>query len=548
MERALRRRWLILLIGVASLGLSFYFIANLESEFLPTEDKGRFFGMVIAPQGATPEYTDRMMTQMEAIVEEEDAIRSYFSAVALPFNGPGDATMGFLFARLKADDRPHITDVMSGPTGLSGRFFTEVEGAIAIPIIPKSVDVTFDQPYQLVITNPDLEALDAYTQQVVGRLWQEGFVSNPRAAFQINKPELSVEIDRDRAAELGVTVFEISRTLQILFGGDDVSSIKLEGKEYEVIAQMAREERLLPSNIDGVYVRNEVGDLVQLSNVVRVEERAGPTVIERYARSRSATIAATPQGVPLGTAVARTESILAETLPPGFSYNWKGEAKDLKESSSDIYAFMILAVIVVYMVLGAQFESFSSPFVVMLSLPLAMVGAFGLLYGLSWVNHFGVMFFEWTRYAPEAPGWAHIMDRILPRIPSMNINIYSQVGLILLIGLVTKNSILLVEFANQQRLLGASARDAIFRAGAIRLRPILMTSMATIMGILPIAIGFGDAAESRRPLGVVAVGGMITSTLLTLFVIPVMYTLMADLGTRFGKKAFPVLQNQEESP
>ena len=240
---------------------------------------------------------------------------------------------------------------------------------------------------------------------------------------------------------------------------------------------------------------------------------------------------------------------MAETLPPGFSYEWRGEANDLKESSNDIYAFMLLAIIVVYMVLAAQFESFASPFIVMLALPLAMLGAFGLLYGLSWVDHLGQMFYGWTHFAPDAPPWAHTVQKLIPRIPSMNMNIFSQVGLILLIGLVTKNSILLVEFANQQRATGLDAKAAMLKAGMIRLRPILMTSMATIMGILPIAIGFGEAGESRRPLGVVAVGGMFTSTLLTLFVIPVIYTIFADVSAKLSrKKQSNPTPSQEKEP
>jgi multidrug efflux pump subunit AcrB len=377
--------------------------------------------------------------------------------------------------------------------------------------------------------------LNSYTRQLIDRFRQEGFLANARTPFEMNKPELSVHIDRDRAADLGIPIRDLSRSLQILFGGDDLSTIKIGGKQYDVIAQLERDDRLTPNQMDQLYVRSARGDLVQLGNVVTLEETAAPTVIERFGRKRSATIEGTPAGVPLGTAMARTDAILAETLPAGFSYDWKGEARDLKESSRDIYGFMILAIIVVYMVLGAQFESFASPFVVMLALPLALLGAFGALYGLSWVNHFGTMLHGWVNYAPDAPGFAKVLSRIVPRIPAMNINIFSQVGLILLIGLVTKNSILLVEFANRQRATGLDATAAMLKAGLIRLRPILMTSMATIAGILPIAIGFGEGAESRRPLGVVAVGGMITSTLLTLFVIPVMYTLLADLGQLWSR-------------
>jgi HAE1 family hydrophobic/amphiphilic exporter-1 len=186
-----------------------------------------------------------------------------------------------------------------------------------------------------------------------------------------------------------------------------------------------------------------------------------------------------------------------------------------------------MAIVVVYMVLAAQFESFVHPFTVMLALPLAFLGAFGLLYGLSWVNHYGTGFFGWANYAPDPPAIAHTLSRIVPRIPSMNLNIFSQVGLVLLVGLVTKNSILLVEFANQERGRGLDAKTAMLNAGRIRLRPILMTSFATIAGILPIALGLGESGEARRPLGVVAVGGMMTSTVLTLVVIPVIYTLLS---------------------
>ncbi|NQU40886.1 MAG: efflux RND transporter permease subunit [Lentisphaerae bacterium] len=533
---SLNNRWKIVLIALLSIGASYWLFKHLDQEFLPQEDKGRLLGIVIAPDGSAPEYTDRMMQQVESILAEEPAVKSYFSAVALPFEGPGNAAMGFTFVRLKNGKRAHIGDVVGGPNGLGARLFMEVEGAISIPIMPKAVDIGFSQPYQLVLKNPDLDKLNEFTQAMVGRLWQEGFVVNARSAFTMSKPELRVVIDRNRAAELGVSVRDISRTLQILFGGDDISEIKLKGKQYEVIAQLERDHRLVPADLDQLFVRGRDGSLVQLSNVITTSETAGPTMIKRHARERAAIIEATPAGVTLGTAVARTDAILAEMLPPGFSYDWSGEAKDLQESSADIYGFMLLAIIVVYMVLAAQFESFVSPFVVMLALPLAFLGAFGLLYVLNLVNGLGTMLYGWAHYAPDPPAFVPILSGLVPRIPAMNINIFSQVGLILLIGLVTKNSILLVEFANQQRAQGLDAKAAMLKAGLIRLRPILMTSMATIAGILPIAIGFGAAAESRRPMGVVAVGGMITSTILTLFVIPVMYTLLADLAGGRAKR------------
>lgn len=533
---SLRHRPTVLGVAVLSLILAYYFFANLEQEFLPNEDKGRLLALAITPEGSTPEYTDRMMSRMEEIAAETPGIDTYFTAVALPFAGPGEATLGFMFVRLTDGDRPHVRDIVGGPRGLAARFITEVEGSLSIPILPKAVDLSFGQPFELVISHPDLDELDETVQSLLNQFRQAGFLANPRSTFQLNKPEVRVRIDRDRTNALGVSILDLSRTMQLLFGGQDVSDFKQDGKQFDVIVQLDRQARLTPGDLDRLFVRGDGGDLVQLSNVVTFEEGAGPNRIERFQRQRSATIEGTPVGMPLGTAMARAEALLSEHLPEGFRADWKGDALNLRESSGDIYRFLILAIIVVYMVLAAQFESFVHPFTVLLALPLAFLGAFGLLYVLSWVNFAGEMMFGWANYAPDPPAIAHILSSIIPRISSMNLNIFSQVGLILLVGLVTKNSILLVDFANQQMAKGLDSRESMLKAGLIRLRPILMTSLATVAGILPIAIGFGEAAEGRRPLGVVAVGGMITSTLLTLFVIPVIYTLFADLSKKITKR------------
>ena len=531
---ALNHRGKVALFAGISLVFSLLFFINLEQEFMPQQDKGRFMGITIAPEGSTPEYTDRMVRQAEVILSENEGVEAYFAAVALPMNGPGDGKQGIFFVKLADEERPHINDMIAGPKGLMSRFMGEIEGALTFPITPKAVDTGMDQPFLLVVSHNDLNVLNDMTQQLIGRFAQEGYLQNARSAFQMNKPEINIQIDRDRAAALGVSVRDISQTLQILFGSQDLSNIKVGGKQYEVIAQLQRMNRLTPNDLQQLYVRNDKGELVQLTSVITAEEGVGPTEIQRYSRQRSATIEATPAGIPLGTAMDRTEAILEEVLTEGFDYHWAGEAKDLRESSGDIYGFMLMAIIVVYMVLAAQFESFISPFVVMLALPLALMGAFGSLWVLSWVNYGGTMLYGLAHYAPVPELVANIagmLTHVVPRIPAMNINIFSQVGLILLIGMVTKNSILLVEFANQQQEMGIEPKEAMIKAGLLRLRPILMTSIATIAGILPIAIGFGETAESRRPLGVVAVGGLITSTILTLYVIPVAYTLLA----RFSK-------------
>ena len=285
-----------------------------------------------------------------------------------------------------------------------------------------------------------------------------------------------------------------------------------------MIAQLQRTNRLTPGDLDKIYVRNREGSLVQLSSIVRREVGVAPNKIERYNRIRSATISGTPVGVTMGTTVEKVKGMLDEQMPSGFLYDWSGESRDLQDAGKEIYWILILALIIVYMVLASQFESLVHPLTVMLTVPLAAVGALGLL---------------WLLGALGKSGW-------IPPIPAMNINLFSQIGMVLLVGLVTKNGILLVEFANQLKEQGMNAHQAMVQSGAVRLRPILMTAVSTISGILPIAIGFGAGAESRRPMGIVIVGGMLTSTFLTLFVVPLVYTVFSDVVAKIRKNPEPV--------
>jgi multidrug efflux pump subunit AcrB len=361
--------------------------------------------------------------------------------------------------------------------------------------------------------------LNRYAGELVMKLQQlqnEGkpFLVHLQSSFQVNKPELRLDIDRDRAAALGVSIQDISRTLQILFGGLDLSRIKIGGKEYYVMAQLERQSRLTPQDLDKVFVRNNKGELIQLSSVVTHTQGAAPNSINHYGRMRSASITASPGAVPIGTVVKEVEAMLARELPPGFLYAWGGDARNLADANTEVWWVLGLAAIIVYMTLAAQFESLVHPFTVMLAVPLGAIGAFGLLWLLDQGGKYG----------------------LYPPIPAMNINLFSLIGLVLLLGLVTKNSILLVEYANQQVAKGADSHQAMTRAGLVRLRPILMTAFSTVAGILPIAIGFGAGGESRRPMGVAVVGGMLTSTFLTLFVIPVVYTLLSDLAQFLRRK------------
>jgi hydrophobe/amphiphile efflux-1 (HAE1) family protein len=520
-------------LAVTALTLFFYF--TLDREFMPDEDKGRLFCIVLTPEGSTSEYTDRMVRKMEGMIAATPEVDGYFSAVALARGGPGRGNEGLAFIRLKDQRKRSVQDIVGGPTGLGSQFFMNIEGAIAIPLIPKAIGFNFGQSYQLVLQHQDLTELNAVTQQITNQLRQAGFLMNVRPTFELNRPQLEVMIDRDRAAALDVSVQEIARTLQILFGGLDVNEVNLSGKEYEVIAQLRREERLTPDDLDRLYVRSASGNLVQLSNVVTYQTGAGPSAIHHYNRFRASTIEGTPAGVPMGAAIARTEAILKESLPSEFRYEWAGEAENLRDQNRETAFVLVFSLAIIFMVLAAQFESLVHPLTVMLTVPLGAFGAFGLLWLLARVNQLGWMFFGWAHYAPNPPAIAGVLSAIVPRIPAMGLNLFSQVGLVLLLGLVTKNGILIVEFANQEREKGKSALEAVHSAGLIRLRPILMTALSTVAGIAPIVFGFGAGAESRRALGVAVTGGMITSTFLTLVVIPVVYVIFSGWSDRLGR-------------
>lgn len=515
-ERLLRwslaHRVIVLFVGIVSLALTVFFYTALEKEFLPEEDKGRLLAFANTPEGSTVEYTSRMVSKMEEILRSFPEVQSYGSVVAFGQGAPGQANRAIVFIQLKENRTRSVQEISNGPNGIKARFMRDVEGAFAIAQIPKAIGRGFGAPFQVVIKGQDLHELDAYATELANNLRRSGYLQNVQSSFEFNKPELRLSIDRNRAAALGVSIEDVSRTLQILFGGLDLSQIKVGGKEYDVIAQVERLSRLTPQSLDSLYVRNAQGDLIQLSSIVSRETGAAPNVIEHYNRLRSATISGTPAGVPMGTAMDNVAQLLSTNMPSKFQYEWAGEARDLKESGQEIWFVLILALIIVYMVLAAQFESLVHPFTVMLAVPLAALGALGLLWLVRMLTVFGIT------------------------VPAMNINLFSQIGLILLVGLVTKNSILLVEFANQRREEGATAHDAMLEAGIVRLRPILMTAFSTIAGILPIAIGFGAGAESRRPMGLAVVGGMMTSTFLTLVIIPVVYTMFSDLSSKFTRR------------
>ncbi|MFB3907971.1 MAG: efflux RND transporter permease subunit [Candidatus Eisenbacteria bacterium] len=463
----------------------------LPRELVPIEDRGTAFGVVIAPEGSTLEYTDRYMRQVEGTLMAQPETKGLFSAVGLGFGGPGRVTNGFFFLQLKPRDERE----RSQQQVVASLFpqLISIPGVLAFAINPPSLGGRFSSnPVEYVLQAESYEDLSQAVGIMMGKASQLGYLVNLDTDLRLNKPQLDISIDRERAAGLGVSVTDIGSTLEMMLGGRVVSEFKRGTKQYDVIAQMKPANRATPDAIDGIYLRGNSG-LVQLANVVDVHETVAPKELNHYNRVRSATITANlAPGVSLGTALDALDRIAANDLPPGIRHELGGQSREFRESSSSLYLLFLLAVVFIFLVLAAQFESFVHPFTILLSVPLAVVGALVSLLAFH-----------------------------------QSLNIYSQIGLIMLIGLVTKNSILIVEYSNQLRARGLETLEAVREASKIRLRPILMTSFATIFGILPIAIGLGAGAEARRPLGIAVVGGMFFSTFLTLILVPVVYSLLA---------------------
>lgn len=491
---SLRRRWIImtgaLVIVVLSLGL----LKLLPSELVPTEDRGVAFGIVIAPEGATLEYTDRYMRQVEGILLSTPECKGLFSATGLGFGGPGRVTNGFVFMQLK----PHHDRTRSQQEIVGSLFFPliSIPGVLAFLINPPSLGQDFAAPVQYVLQANTYDDLQQAAGIMMGKASQLGYLINLDTDLRLNKPQLDLTIDRERSAQLGVSVTDIGSAIETLLGGRVVGNFKRGAKQYDVITQMKPTDRSTPDVINGIYIRGN-GQLVQLANVVTARETVAPKELNHFNRVRSATISASlAPGVSLGQALTDLDLIADADLPPTIKRDLSGLSREYRESSEALYFLFLFALVFIYLVLAAQFESFIHPLTILLSVPLALVGALVSLFVLG-----------------------------------LSMNIYSQIGLIMLIGLVTKNSILIVEFANQLRERGKDLQEAVVEASRTRLRPILMTSFATIFGVLPIAIGLGAGAESRRPLGVAVVGGMVFSTFLTLILVPAVYTVL----TRFTR-------------
>ncbi|MCG3136069.1 MAG: Multidrug resistance protein MdtB [Planctomycetes bacterium] len=506
----LRWRWLVVLVAFVAFAGSGLLAGKLRTEFIPLEDQSEFNVKVRAPLGASVDRTDAILERIRAEVAGQPWVQYAFTTVGS--DELQRVNEGNLYVRMTEKDQRTIsqTDAM---VWTRGRVASISDARVSVEIVPrisgggrKWADV------QLELRGTDLATLDQIAGRVMDRMRKAEGYADVDSTYETGRPEVNVYVQRDRAADLGVSPRDVASTVKAMVGGDDVAKFKAEGDRYDITVRLQEPYRSRPEDLDVLTVRGRAGELIRLDNVARVREESGPVQIDRFNRSRQITVLANlvREKKVLGEAVAELTSVVREVgLPPGYTFGFAGQADTMKESFGYLLFAIGLAVVIVYMVLASQFESFVHPFTIMLSVPLSIVGAFGALV-----------------------------------LTDMTMSIFTMIGVILLMGLVTKNGILLVDFTNHLRREEGLDRDtALLRAGPIRLRPILMTTLAMIFGMLPIALGTGAGSESRSPMAVAVIGGLITSTLLTLVVVPVVYTLLDDLTVRvrrlFGHRAEP---------
>jgi multidrug efflux pump len=489
----INRRWLAPVIMAASVAIIFGLGSLLRSELAPMEDKSRLMVSSTAPEGTSYEVMYAYMGKILAIVDtlpEKDVIVSVTGGGM----GGGGVNSGFVRVSLV-------------PPGARKRSQQEIADALTSEFKNYTFArtyVTQEQtigggrgrglPVQYVIQAPTLDKLKEALPRFMDKVQTDPVFQVADLDMKFNKPELTIEIDRDRARALGVTVRDIAQTLQLYFSGQKYGNFVMNGKQYPVIAQADRTDRDEPLDLSSIYVRNSRGELIQLDNIVKLSYRSNPPQLYHYNRYLAATVSASPaKGYTLGDGINEMNKIASSTLDESFSTSLAGTAKEYAESSNTLLFAFVLALVLVYLILSAQFESFRDPLTIMFTVPLALAGAILSL----WL--FG-----------------------------QTLNIFSQIGIIALVGIVTKNGILIVEFANQRKAKGLSIREAVIDAASQRFRPILMTSLATVFGVLPIALALGAAAKSRESMGIVIIGGLLFSLGLTLFIIPALYTYLSS--------------------
>jgi multidrug efflux pump len=489
----LGQRWLVLLVMAAAAGGSGWLFTTAKSELAPIEDRGVILATVNAPDGSTMDYTQRYMRAIERVGLEYAEFDRVFVVAGNP-----TVSQGVAFMRT-TDWSQRERSTQQLVRELQPRF-AQLPGVTAFPITPPSLGQGFRERAinYVIVTSDSYQNLATTAQQMLTEIAKNPGIVQPDIDLRLNKPELFLQVDRDRAADAGVSVDQVARTVETMLGGRQVTRYKRDAEQYDVIVQTEARGRVTPLDIEKMFVRgradsNGNGAMIPLSSLVSVRESVSPRELNHFNQRRSVSITANlAPGYALGEALQFMDATAAKVLPAGYSTELNGVSREFRSSSGALGLVFVLALLFIFLVLSAQFESFVDPFVILLSVPLSMVGALAAL-----------------------------------QLSGGTLNVYSQIGLITLVGLITKHGILIVEFSNQLRQQGRDTMTAVVEAAGLRLRPILMTTGAMVLGALPLALATGAGAESRRQIGWVIVGGMTVGTLLTIFVVPTMYTLFA---------------------
>jgi multidrug efflux pump len=483
----LRNRWLVLLAYVGIAVACYLLWTGMKKELAPVEDRGTIVSIINGPDGASIGYTERYGRQMEAIARTIPEVDRAFIVAGSPTVAQGIAFWRLTDWDVRERKVPEIIRELQ-PKLLA------IPGVLAFAVAPPSLGQSpRERPINVVVLTSDpYDKLQATIAPLLRDLQQWPGLQGVDSDLRLNKPEVRLTIDRDRAADAGVQIDAIGRAIETMLGGRQVTRFKRDGEQYDVIVQLDASSRNSPQDIAAIFVRGRNDTMVPLSGLVAWKESVSPRELNHFAQRRAVTITANlAPGASLGEAVDYLETAARKHLPSGYAIDYNGQTREFKQSSSALLTTFALALGFIYLVLAAQFESFVDPFIIMLTVPLAMTGALWML--------------QWS---------------------GGTLNVYSQIGLITLVGLITKHGILIVEFANQLREDGRTVREAVVEAAALRLRPILMTTGAMVLGAVPLAFAQGAGAESRMQIGMVIVGGMTLGTLLTLFVVPTFYTLL----------------------
>ncbi len=489
LDAALAARWVVIAITLVTAAAGGVAFSTLRSELAPVEDQGTVRAAGAAPEGATLAFTADYARRIEPVLAAHPDVQAYFTIVGFP-----DVTRAIVIARLKPWEERRKTQQQI--VAELNRELQKIAGIRIFAANPPSLGGggRGNTPVEFVIrTSEPYATLKTYLDRVLEAAARSPALANLDSDLVLNKPQIRVGIDRQRVADLGLSIEVIGRTLESLLGGRQVTRFTMNGEQYDVVVQVADSERATPDVLSTIYVRSSRGEIVQLSSVVTTTETIAPRELNRFNQLRAATITATPApGYSLGDALTALETAAREVLPSTVQIDYGGQSREFRQSGASIALVFLLALGFIYLVLAAQFESFIDPFVIMVSVPLSITGALVAL-----------------------------------AVTGGTLNVYSQIGLVTLIGLITKHGILIVEFANQLREEGRDKVEALVEASVLRLRPILMTTGAMVLGAVPLALASGAGAESRSQIGWVIVGGMSFGTLLTLYVVPVAYSLLS---------------------